>query len=543
MTRRFIDSVVIALALVALVGFGAAAGETAGAGIYLEGRLPDGSPLRAALLSGEIEGRRAACSACHRPSGHGMSEGELDVPRVTGHSLFAPLDQRRVDLLPALYETPLSRTALATARTPRRRPAYNRASLARAITEGVDPTGRVLHPGMPRYRLDDQSTEALIDFLEGLGVGNAPGVDGQDIHFATVIAGDVSNARRAAIEAMIDGFVRQHNFDQQVLDANLGRFPYRKDLYANARRQWHVHIWQLEGPSEQWRAELAARYAKQPVFALIGGTATGSWAPIHQFCETTKIPCLFPDTALPEMTGSWTAYFSQGLFAEAETLAGWLSERPALLGQGPITQIVSKGAEPEALALTFANAMGHRLDLEVKSLGPDLTLETCPVLLLFWVSENDTGTVDRLMQHCGGETKAIISGGLLGANEARHFNEARPNVGMTYPFAVTERNNPDSVRHRAWMRSRRIASHDPLGEAKTYFALDAARHALRHMVDRFARSYFMENVEQVVEELPNPGLFDRLSLGAGQRFAAKGIYLFPPDEPDAGPEWIVSTGR
>lgn len=45
---------------------------------------------------------------------------------------------------------------------------YDRASLARAITRGVDPQGRVFGYYMPRWRLGDRELEALLDYLARL---------------------------------------------------------------------------------------------------------------------------------------------------------------------------------------------------------------------------------------------------------------------------------------------------------------------------------------------------------------------------------------
>lgn len=59
----------------------------------------------------------------------------------------------------------------------------------------------------------------------------------------------------------------------------------------------------------------------------------------------------------------------------------------------------------------------------------------------------------------------------------------------------------------------------------TYLALDAVRHALLHAVDRYSREYLIESIEHEIENQLNPGTFPRLSLGPGQRFAAKGASI------------------
>ena len=57
------------------------------------------------------------------------------------------------------------------------RGAYDEASLARSLREGLDPDGRLLVAPMPRYALDDQAVAALAAYLRGLSAEAAPGVE------------------------------------------------------------------------------------------------------------------------------------------------------------------------------------------------------------------------------------------------------------------------------------------------------------------------------------------------------------------------------
>src|SRR5512140_1582091 len=57
--------------------------------IYLEGRLPSGAPLKGERAGGMvISGADAACVNCHRRSGMGSVEGDIQVLPVTGNYLF-----------------------------------------------------------------------------------------------------------------------------------------------------------------------------------------------------------------------------------------------------------------------------------------------------------------------------------------------------------------------------------------------------------------------------------------------------------------------
>src|SRR5512135_2902320 len=72
--------------------------------IYQEGVLPSGAPLTGTRLGGAaVSGEAAACVTCHRRSGMGSVEGDIQVSPITGNALFeagdkvvATMDSRQV---------------------------------------------------------------------------------------------------------------------------------------------------------------------------------------------------------------------------------------------------------------------------------------------------------------------------------------------------------------------------------------------------------------------------------------------------------------
>jgi hypothetical protein len=72
-------------------------------------------------------------------------------------------------------------------------------------------------------------------------------------------------------------------------------------------------------------------------------------------------------------------------------------------------------------------------------------------------------------------------------------------------------------------------SDEDLGHLAAYLkSLSVADYSLMMLAGNFNRDYFVECVEQETESTPNPGVFPRLSLGPGQRFASKGSYIVKP---------------
>jgi len=117
----------------------------AGRRIYEQGLLPDGTPLIGTRPDGFVlRGAEAACGTCHRRSGYGSREGQVFVPPAAGPLLFAP-----APLHDATHVAPQG-AAAATAGSPiprdraEARPAYDERSLARALREGLDPSGLAL---------------------------------------------------------------------------------------------------------------------------------------------------------------------------------------------------------------------------------------------------------------------------------------------------------------------------------------------------------------------------------------------------------------
>jgi len=62
-------------------------------------------------------------------------------------------------------------------------------------------------------------------------------------------------------------------------------------------------------------------------------------------------------------------------------------------------------------------------------------------------------------------------------------------------------------------------------QLNTHLMLEIADHALEHLGENFSRDFFIERIEDMMENASNPGVFPHLSLGPGQRFASKGCYI------------------
>jgi mono/diheme cytochrome c family protein len=256
--------------------------------IYREGIGSSGEPIRGAAPGGVVlKGSEGACVVCHRRSGYGGSEGRFNIRPIIGPALF---DEQAVVL-----HSPRIKAQLGA----RLRPPYDDTLLGRAIRGGVDSAGKPLDTVMPRFNLSEKDVKAVSVYLAALSATASPGVDAEEIHFATVIQPGVAAEKRRAMLTILETFFSDKgaNVRSDVQRREAGTMR----MYRSYRR-WVLHVWDLSGPADTWGTQLDALYHRQPVFALIGGLGVSNWQPIHAFSERFEIPSVFPQVDMPALT-------------------------------------------------------------------------------------------------------------------------------------------------------------------------------------------------------------------------------------------------
>lgn len=505
--------------------------------IYREGILPSGEPVRASAQGDvTLEGTQLNCAGCHRRSGFGSSEGAAYVPPVTGAVLYREKEARGTDNFRRLFQEVQPVGLRARLRDPRPRPAYTDESLVVALREGRDSVGRELDPLMPRYRLSGEEAAHLVAYLKSLSAAPAPGVDSSSIHFATVITDGVEPGRRRAQLDVMRAYFRWKNDDTRRLRQRRSASPiwYQEELPATYR-EWMLHVWELKGAPATWPAQLDAYYKERPVFALLGGAGQWSWQPVHDFCEREEVPCLFPDTDAPADTGAYAFYLYGGLAVEAGALAKHLRGRPA---EGRrVFQVYRDSGGGLVLARAFARGLRgsgapdlrERVIRGAQKLTPDFWKELLEderhSVLVLWLDEADLATLDSAQASASAVGEVYLSYGLLQGPPRRMSESFRDRLYLTYPYALPMPESPHVYRARAWLRARGVAPAHERQQLNAHFALSVADHSLTRLAGHFSRDYFVEAVEQETETTLNPGVFPRLSLGPGQRFASKGCYI------------------
>lgn len=485
--------------------------------IYRDGVRANGEPLRsqgAAQMS--LSGKDVACAGCHRRSGYGSAEGRFVVRPVTGPALL------QTQNLPV--HSPRIKARLGTSQ----RPPYDDALLARAIRSGIDAAGKPLDPVMPRYVLSDHEMQALSTYLYSLSASPSPGVDDKQIHFATVIQPGVAPERKRAMLDVMQAFVKDK-------DANVRQDELRRDA-GNMRmyrsyRKWVLHVWELTGANDTWPAQLESLYKQQPVFALVGGLGPESWRPIHEFSERHELPCVFPLADLPVVAGpnEYTVYFSRGVVLEAEVLAKFLGDA----GSGSrVVQVYRRGdaaGEAAAAALRGASARSATVTLE------DQVLDGVPDAA-FWGRLRGSGAAAVVLWLGPRDLSAAwpaglappplyLSSSLLSDRVPQSLIDAGAQLRLIYPSEAGPKRGARLLRNKLWLHNKGIALTDETVQVNTQFAMTVVSDVTGHIMDSFSRDLFIERIEHMVGQTPMASAFQSVSLGPGQRFAAKGAAL------------------
>lgn len=540
-----------------------------GRAIYLDGAYPDGRPVRAIGAASAMSGKETACVHCHRGSGLGQVEGEYAVPPVTGRALFGP-----------------ARSVITTADRVRGKQLnqshepYSDTDFAAMMREGKHPASRSLDPVMPRYELDDEAMAALQQYLHTLSASADPGVDTRSIRIATIIAPDVEPQRKKAFLDTLRMAVRQKNANTM---------PGKRHMVSAAEfgmkteRRWQLSVWQLEGPESTWLDQLEDHYRREPVFLVLSGITDSSWAPMHRFCETQRVPCWFPSTPstpAEAATGQYSLYFQRGVLLEADLIAEQMlamqgsaktrarrrvlqitdGTQPANDGAAMLAQrLDGTGISRTVLTLTDTNQRATTQALRALRADDDVVL---------WLHAPALSGITR--QAPATKARIYLSGRLSGGEKAE-LPKSWQRANMAYLYELPEQRTVSTAYFRHWLEQTRIPLTDEPLQSEVYFAVSYLSDTISEMLTNLHRDYLIERAELMLsrrearkaEEEARDGqtlrryatahplsklgpsaiafstregttVYPALALGPGQRFASKGGYVIPVAALQAG---------
>jgi ABC-type branched-subunit amino acid transport system substrate-binding protein len=496
-----------------------------GEAMYRKGVLPSGEPLTG-FVQGDIEvkGQMLTCTNCHMRSGLGSYEGGVATLPTNGAKLYSPL--RTGFDLPG--------TSMGTRPLKAPRPAYTDQTLAKAMWEGIDPAGRVLSETMPRYVMNDRDMEIMIFYLKNLSSTFSPGVSSEGIRLATIVSEGLKPEDRESMIGPMMSFVR--------------RFPLKLTL----------DVWELKGPQETWKEQLEKQYQQQPVFALVGGMVTGSWRPIHEFCEKSLIPSIYPITDLPVVSDSdwYTLYFSKGYYQEGEAAAKYLEHGLELPPDKQIVQVFRETDEGKALVQGFTD-FWKKLEKQPvidkvipanETTGVDfwkrLAAAHPDAVLLLWLGPEDFAGIESLGEVEKKPFMAFASSTMLDETFLIIPDKIRSFTYVTYPYGLPEERKTALKAIDQFSRSRDIHPTNKTISGKVFSLTSLLSQALGGMKNNRYRDNLLDLFDMMEDQEGYSVRYPRLSFGPGQRYGSKGCYIVTLGE---GPqpqlikksEWVI----
>lgn len=522
--------------------------------LYRKGILPSGEPMTA-LVQGDtpVEGTMFSCESCHMRSGLGSYEGGVWTTSTTGRDLYRPLTNARqvppseLDSIPA-YLRPMYQA-------PPRRPAYTDDTLAVALRDGIDPTGRKLHLVMPRYLLEDRDMAILIEYLKTLSAEPSPGVTDTTIRFATVVSDDVTKNDRDAMLTALDNYVRGRNNQAKKFEtrARYGFFAENMDL---SYRRLSLARWELKGPPDTWRRQLEEYYRKEPVFALLGGITGGEWRPIHEFSEEYRIPSIFPITDFPVIseTDWYTVYFSKGLYQEGEAAARFIGASADIPGDRAVVQIFRDTREGRALSDGFEKTwrdLGRQAPVNrmlpqdaaiTKEFLAQVTEKDRPAALLLWLGPEAVQVVGAIAEGTTMPEMVYVSSSLLKQSLEKLPEKARGFTYLTYPHGHPDGRTLEQVLEPAKRTRRNGAA--PADDRKIASRMHTLSLLMTDVLMMMRQDYYRDRFLDIIDmfqDKPRPySDYERLSFGPGQRYTSKGCYIVQLT-PGPNPEMLVRS--
>lgn len=498
---------------------GATAAEC-GRWIYRSGQRPDGSAVRATVQTDvPVPVAAAACSGCHRRSGLGTAEASRRSLPITAAALRTPRTVAPV------------------------RPAYDDATLIRAITSGIAAGGRPLSTLMPRYQLGDDDAHALLAYLRVLGTEPAPGVSATDIALATVIGDDAPANEQAAVERVLSRFVQDKNagMRRESQRAAAARRHAYGERQARAYRHWRLDVWRLHGAAATWDAQLETLYARTAVFALVSGTTGHDWSIVHRFCERRGLPCILPLAEPPAGAERdfYSLYFDAGARLAGRATASHIARPGAAL---PVSVVIAHDDSERGRAAWQAFSERWR---ELRATAPlrewrlggaespvpeeiPATEASTPFVLVSWQDAAHTrNLLARLASQGASPERIYTADAFTNWTHAEIGGTAIDRVWHVYPYRLPDSSGRRFPREEAWLRRNGLQHLDANPAGRALFACHVLGEQLAGIESNFSRDYLMEGLEHMLDGTAMTTLYPRTTLGPGQRFLSRGAHVVP----------------
>ncbi|MCY1508823.1 Periplasmic binding protein [compost metagenome] len=470
--------------------------EAAGKRIFLEGVSASGGEIHARVGAAgtTLPASALPCGSCHGADGRGRPEGGVRPPDITWRRLSTPYGQA---LNGRVY------------------PAYDEASLARAIVEGRDPAGNRLDPAMPRFVLSPRDLRDLAAYLRRLEDDRDPGLASDRLGLGTLLptSGPLAGLGRT-VEAMLRGGLAQIN-----------------DAGGIHGRRLELRVVDSGGDAASAEAALRQLLDDDQVFALVAPLAPALDGRFGALLEGSRVPLLGPLSPYGAGESSPLVF---------EVLPGL---REQLLALGRFASRDLDPAAGEALILfprdAGVAALAERLAERLRAQGwarvrrqdyagvPGAPAGPPPSALFFLGGETDFAALAQDLQRAGQHPYLLAVSTQVAGSALRLPAEFSGRLFLAYPFVPGDW-SAEGVAALTQVRTQAgLDEQHMLLQIGAFSAVQLLGEGLRQA----GRDVSRERLVKALEGLHGfrTGLTPPLEFGPGQRVGAAGAHIVGVD--------------
>lgn len=294
-------TLLIVLMTVPAQGIELSAQEQRGKRIYVDGESASGAPMTALIAKGTtpIPTSIVTCAGCHGEDGRGRPEGGVVPSDITWRTLTSSYG----------HDHSYGRS----------HPAFDDASLARAITTGVDSAGNRLDPAMPRYSIPESDLADLVAYIKRIETDLDTGLTDTEIRIGTLLPlkgplESLGQAMKTVLEAYFADINSRGGINGRKINLVVGEY-IADPTYGS------------------WNARDLLQ--QQSVFALVSGYVAGIEKEVATLVEETEVPMVGPFTMLPQEDAGlnrFSFYLLSGIKHQGQLLATYACSEQNLKG-------------------------------------------------------------------------------------------------------------------------------------------------------------------------------------------------------------------
>jgi ABC-type branched-subunit amino acid transport system substrate-binding protein len=493
--------------------------ERRGRAIYLRGESPSGREIGATVGELDVPASTVTCAGCHGAHAEGKTEGGVTAGDLTWPNLTKPYGH--------------------THPTGRRHGPFTEASFARAVSEGLDPSGNAMLTAMPRFRMSPDDVADLLAYLKAIERDRDPGLTEDSIRVGTLVPSKGALAETGA--AMRD-----------VLAAFFAELNARGGVY---NRKVELRVADTQGDATSAAAAVRRLVADEQTFALVGGLSAGADKELAALTRELEVPLVGPSSLLPQAAAAdrYTFYLLPGVGEQARALVNFESQKRPVKGSG-IAVVYASGEIQETAAAAVGDqcrrvacgAIGKHLyergkfDAQAALKG----VKGADVVLFFGTGAGEEADFMREADAAGWRPDVLLLGVLAGRELAANIPAGfAGKVFLAFPSIPSDLTPEGKAELTALAEKYKF----PARHVAAQLSALAAAKVLVEGLQRGGKDLSREKLVTALEGLYDfeTGFTPRVTFGPNRRVGAAGAYIVTLDAErktfvPAG-EWVKSN--